>query len=164
MPEKSVLCPYIAPKPSRGLGTLLIGIHALAFLAAWLNPLPVSLHLLLSAAVLLSAGWHLRRSINRVKGTEKLIKLLEKLFQSQPEIPGLALKSDNSWALTLSTGEIIEASLLGNSILSPWFVLLHFRTEKNDRQVLICRDSLEPDTFRRLRVALRVVTFDDGKK
>ena len=78
------------------------------------------------------------------------------------DIVGLALKPDNSWALTLTGGETVEASLLGSSIISTGFVLLHLRTEKNVRHILICRDSLEADTFRRLRVALRVVAIEDG--
>ena len=75
---------------------------------------------------------------------------------------GLALKPDGSWGLTDYSGETCEAQLLGSSIVSPWFVLLHLRTDKKTRHVLICWDSLESDTFRQLRVALRVIKLGDG--
>jgi hypothetical protein len=77
-------------------------------------------------------------------------------------IQGLALKPDSSCGLTDYSGETYEAQLLGSSIVSPWFVLLHLRTDKKTRHVLICRDSLEPDTFRQLRVALHVIKLGDG--
>ncbi len=164
--EKSSLCPYLAPKPSRALRTFLIVIHAGAGLACWLNPLPIAIRLSLFAAVLLNAAWHLRpiNSENRywpMPGDRagRFLWLVNKLPVEPDEIVGLALKPDHTWNLTTRLGETLEAKLLGSSINTPWFVLLHFRTENNTRHRLICRDSLAPDTFRQLRVALKLVRF-----
>ena len=139
MPEKSALCPYLSPKPSRALATFLLGVHALSFLAAWLNPLPVWLRSLIALGVLLSLWLNVRRS------------------RAETEIIGLRIKPDVAWDLHTREGPIIEASLLGSSLVNPWFVLLHFRAEKKRYSLLICRDSLNAEEFRRLRVTLRVV-------
>ena len=134
-------------------------------MAVWLNPLPIAIRLPLFAAVLLNATWHFRpiNIENRywAKGdrTGRFIWLVNKLPVKRDEIVGLALKPDHAWNLTTRLGETLEASLLGSSINTPWFVLLHFRTENNTRHRLICRDSLEPGTFRQLRVALKLARF-----
>ena len=145
MPEKSALCPYLAPKPSHSLAVFLLAVHALAFVAAWANLLEIWLKLLFSLCVLFSLWLAFKQRMNG------------------PEIAGLQLKPDGSWLLRLSSGGDIEAKLLGSSIANPWFVLLHLRTENKRFSMLIPRDSLEPDAFRRLRVALLVVGVGDVK-
>ena len=145
LPEKSALCPYLAPKPSHSLALFLLAAPALAFVAAWANLLELWLKLLLSVSVALSL-WH----------------VLKERANSH-EIAGLQLKPDGSWMLRLSSGDDIEAKILGSSIANPWFVLLHLQTENKRYSMLIPRDSLEPDDFRRLRVALIVVGVADVK-
>ena len=114
----------------------------MSFLAVWLNPLPVWLRLLLSLPVLLSL-WLASRS--------------------KPEIVGLRLLPDGIWLLQSADAAEIEASLLGSSLANPWFVLLHFQAETRRYSLLICRDSLDADGFRRLRVALNVAGLSKGK-
>ncbi len=176
MLEKSALCPYLAPKPSRGLTAFLLGVHGLSFLAAWLNPLDIRIRLLVSLGVLTSLWLSLRRS------------------RTGPEIRGIRLKPDGSWSLHTKDGAEIEAHLMRSSLANPWFVLLHFLAEEDSANaegrapsnatfrpgsvkksgfasrlhpprysVLICRDSLDLDAFRRLRVALRVSAMHDSK-
>ena len=145
LPEKSALCPYLAPKPSHSLALFLLAAHALAFVAAWANLLELWLKLLLSVSVALSL-WHVFKE-----------------RANSHEIAGLQLKPDGSWMLRLSSGDDIEAKILGSSIANPWFVLLHLQTENKRYSMLIPRDSLEPDDFRRLRVALVVVGVADVK-
>jgi hypothetical protein len=143
--EKSAPCPYLAPKPSRRLALFLLTVHVLSFLAAWLNPLAIWLKLPLSLCVLFSLWLAFKRHANG------------------PEIAGLQLKPDESWDLHLARDEKAEARLLGSSIANPWFVLLHFKTENKRYSVLMPRDSLEPEAFRRLRVALKVVKIGGAK-
>ena len=123
----------------------LLVAHALAFVAAWANLLEIWLKLLISVSAALSL-WKVFK--DRANG---------------PEIAGLQLKPDGSWMLRLSSGGDIEAKILGSSIANPWFVLLHLRTENKRYSMLIPRDSLEPDDFRRLRVALLVLGAGDVK-
>ena len=124
----------------------LLAVHTLSLLAAWLNPLPLWLKFLLS----LSIGYSLW--------------LVYKQRANGPAILGLQLKPDGSWLLHRVVGGDVEAQLLGSSLVNPWFVLLHLRTEKQAYSVLIPRDSLEADAFRRLRVALKVVGAGEAKK
>ena len=123
----------------------LLVAHALAFVAAWANLLEIWLKLLLSVSIALSL-WHVFKDRSNA-----------------PEIAGLQLKPDGSWILRLSADNDIEAKLLGSSIANTWFVLLHLQTENKRYSMLIPRDSLEPDDFRRLRVALIVVGVGDVK-
>ena len=147
MRVKSGLCPYLRLKPSPILGYCLVAIHLLAFAAAWLNPLPIFLRTILSATV--SLGLWLSLSLHN-KGDG---------------IIGLALLPDGTWRLSLATGiEVSDAHLLGSSLLTPWFVLLHLRIEKSTVTLLICRDSLGTEEFRSLRVALKVITLEDQKR
>jgi hypothetical protein len=126
------------------LAAFLWAVHALSLLAAWLNPLPAWLRLALSLCVLLS----LRRALRRNReGTG---------------ITGLRLKPDGSWTVRAGDAEV-EASLLGSSLATPWFVLLHWRAETGRLSLLACRDSLDPDAFRRLRVALKVIGKPGGE-
>ncbi len=114
-----------------------MGFHGLSLLAVWLGPLAAWLRLLLAAGVLVS---------------------LWLILKSRAGYAGVSQKPDGSWRLHTREGIEIEVRLLGSSMANPWFVLLHLRADSSNRlhTVLICRDSLEPDLFRRLRVALRV--------
>jgi len=58
-------------------------------------------------------------------------------------------KSQSDWVLV---------KLLGNSFLSTWLLVLNFKGEGKRFSVLLPADSLDKDTFRRLRVRLRVTS------
>jgi len=137
LPTESALCPYIAPKPSRALAAFLLSAHGVSLTAAWLNPLPVWLRLALSAGVF-CGGWLAWRRWR------------------QPAISGLRQSADGGWVLQPAAGAKMEASLLGSSLANRYFVLLHFRAESRPLALLICRDSLPADDFRRLRIALAI--------
>lgn len=55
-----------------------------------------------------------------------------------------------------SQSEWVLAELLGNSFASTWLVVLNFKGEGKHFTVILPADSLDSDTFRRLRVRLRV--------
>lgn len=59
-------------------------------------------------------------------------------------------KSQSDWVLV---------ELLGNSFVSTWLVVLNFKGEGKRFTVILPADYLDNDTFRRLRVRLRVA-FD----
>jgi hypothetical protein len=123
------------------LGRFLLGVHALALAAAWLNPLPTLARLGLSLAI----AWSLWRHWHPDPKTQ---------------ITGLRILPDGAWRLSLPADGQAEARLLGGSIANPVFVLLRLDTGQAVRTVLVCRDSLESDGYRCLRVALRVFTLD----
>lgn len=135
LPPKSAPCPYLAPKPSRAFRSYLLGIHALSLLAASLNPLPLWVRTVLCLSVLLSLSLSLRR---------------------KPQITGFMPKPDGSWRLDTADNVEIEAVLLPSSLFNAGFALLHFQAETRRYALLVCRDSLEAEDFRQLRVAMRV--------
>ena len=125
--------------------TFLLGLHAAALLAVWLNPLSVWLKLLISLCVLMSL-W-----------------LTYKTQTNIPEIAGLQLKPDDTWVLHLSKGGDVETSLSGSSIANPWFVLLYFKADSQQYSLLMPRDSLAKEDYRKLLVALKVVRIGEGQ-
>lgn len=143
LPPRSGLCPYLSLKPSRALSAFLLTVHSLSLLAAVSNPLPLWFRLILVCAVLLS---------------------LASSLQAKPKFIGLKSQPDGGWILRGADSSETEASLLGASIVNPWFVILRFQTENRSHALLICRDSLDSEGFRRLRVALNIVGFRDGKE
>ena len=71
--------------------------------------------------------------------------------------------SEGQWSLLCpnlyrekSQSEWVLAELLGNSFVSSWLVVLNFKGEGKRFTVILPADSLDSDTFRRLRVRLRV--------
>jgi hypothetical protein len=71
--------------------------------------------------------------------------------------------SEGEWSLLCpnlyrekSQSEWVLAELLGNSFVSSWLVVLNFKGEGKRFTVILPADSLDSDTFRRLRVRLRV--------
>lgn len=71
--------------------------------------------------------------------------------------------SEGQWSLLCpnllrqkSQSEWVLAELLGNSFASSWLVVLNFKGEGKRFTVILPADSLDSDTFRHLRVRLRV--------
>ena len=73
--------------------------------------------------------------------------------------------TEGDWHLAIASDARFSARLCGSSIVTRYFVWLHLRT-RNQRLVslLLLRDSLSADGFRRLRVRLLIegVASDDG--
>lgn len=63
---------------------------------------------------------------------------------------------NNEWVLKTHQGEEHAAKLEGNSLITPFLIILNFkRTDKKRISVLIFKDSLSKEIFRELRVLLR---------
>jgi hypothetical protein len=68
----------------------------------------------------------------------------------------LVWQSGNGWLLTINN-ETIHATLLQESLVTSWLIILLFRTEPGrSLSVLIWADSVHADTFRKLRVRLKL--------
>lgn len=68
----------------------------------------------------------------------------------------LCMLKDASWRLTLRDGSEWGGTLNGASLVSPWLCLLVLDGKFGRRRILLMRDSLDRNSFRRLRVALRI--------
>lgn len=118
------------------MALFLTGLHLLALLAVWANPLPLWIKIALSLGVAFGFRLHFSGSGKGLKSP------VERLLWHTGQPP---------WRLTLPDGAEIDAELSG-AVVTPWFVVMRWR---GGLALLLCRDSLDPDEFRRLRVLLR---------
>lgn len=128
-------------KPSRNLALLLLALHALALVSVWFTNLPVLLQLGLSLLALLSLLYHFSRHV-LLRGKQSWRAFsLDKL----------------SVAVTTLGGEELLGSVLNQTVVTPYFVLLRVKLEEHRVPVsrIICCDALQADAFRELRVRLR---------
>lgn len=109
-------------------------IHALALIAALANPLPPGIRIVLAVAVIGS----LKFTLNTLA-----------------QVQALTLKADGDWEILQASGPI-SGIWLDNALVTPWLVILPLNTDAGQRSLLICRDGSDPESFRRLRVYLRI--------
>jgi len=125
------------PRRSRALMMAMAVMHGLGVLALGLSALPVSVVLGVSLALAASAmlAWN-----------------------GMLPVKELQWGSGETWHLVLANGQPHRALLDVQASRSlPWWVTLAFRLEDGRRlHVMLPRDALPADDFRRLRVRLRV--------
>lgn len=79
------------------------------------------------------------------------------VFMSAPDaIKSFALRDDQQWSLQNRNGQLLEASLAHYSINTEKVVILNFRLLNTKKWInlIILPDSLDIESFRRLRVML----------
>lgn len=118
---------------SHWLERAVIAVHLLAIVAALANPLPGWSQALFAAVIIINgvATW---RRLDRVRG--------------------LTLATDGDWEVVFRDG-VRFARLASSTVVTPWIVILHLSTEGGALAIPICRDAVDPESFRRLRVYLR---------
>ncbi len=84
---------------------------------------------------------------------------LHPLLRAEYSIVALCWREDNEWQLTQRDGEKIYAQLNMNSYMHPLLVVLNFSIvgTKINRSVIIFFDAIDNNTFRQLRVRLRLL-------
>lgn len=128
-------------KPSKCFALLLLALHLLALCSVWLTNLVVLQQLGLSLLVLLSLFYHLNRLL--------LGKQSWRAFSLDKLRVVVITRGGEEWG----------GSVLKQTVVTPYFVLLHVKLEQRRAPVsqIICRDALQTDAFRELRVRLRFV-------
>jgi hypothetical protein len=134
---KSAAPLHLVLERSRILYGAMVVLHGLAGIAALANPWP-----LWSQAGLLSAV-----------GLSLYLTLRDHVFD--PAVRGLFLNPDGHWEVLRRNGPV-TATLAGSTVAVSWIVILHLVTETGIVAIPIVRDSVDPESFRRLRVYLRV--------
>ncbi|MEN8261469.1 MAG: protein YgfX [Pseudomonadota bacterium] len=130
----------LVPKRSRCYASVIVIVHTAALVGALANGLSPALKFALAAAVLSSGGWTLWRHVYAISSKE--IRLTYSEFAG--------------WRLNLDSTGDMPATLLPSSIVTTWLCMLHFRAEEGAfHSVILFRDALEPEVFRRLRVVLK---------
>jgi len=124
------------------LARVLGSAHLLAAAALWLTPLPAALPLAGSLALSVHLLWVLRRQAWR---------------SAAASLVELELRADCSVSARSRGGIWRAYRVAGSSFVSPLLTVVNLRLEgaRWGRAVLITADSLDPESFRRLRVWLR---------
>lgn len=132
----------LRPKPSRQLLTALASMHVLAAVAVlWLLP-GIVLPCVLLVLIVLSAAYCRQRYW---------------LGQGKQAIRAALWSAQGLWVLEHNNAQRHRARLLPGSYLHPRLVILQFALLRGGRRyLLLLPDSLDFDTFRRLRLRLRV--------
>lgn len=72
-------------------------------------------------------------------------------------VDAIVLRSNGQWRVVSRRGEILKARLSGTTFVSPWLVILTLKPHgQRSAHIVLGRDNTMPDSFRRLRVRLRV--------
>jgi len=128
--------------PSRLLAAVLAGAHVVAGAALWLAPVPVTYALACSVVLSVHLVWVVRRHALRTDDRALI---------------NLDLTDDGSVSVCTRAGLLRAYRVAGSTFVSPLLTVLSLRSETAPwtRRVLIPADSVDPDSFRRLRVWLR---------
>jgi hypothetical protein len=131
---------HLKRKPSRLLAGYLVILHVLAAVAL-LQPLALSVytHAVLWLVLLSSAGYHVRYYWRQRDGDD-----VYWIWQAG----GAWLHGDDEQLLALVSSK---------SVATPWFVRVTLAgLDRKQQHLLIVRDQLDADSFRRLRVRLKL--------
>lgn len=127
---------YLEPQPSRRLLRLLLWSHLVSAILLT----GMALHHLWPAMLLPLLWFSHRHYRRRCLATARL-----------------AHESDGSWLWHRDDDTVAQVRILPETLLTPWLVVLHLREESGRRHAaILLGDSLPPDQFRALRVALRL--------
>ena len=133
----------IEPATSKCLILIIALLHLAALASVALATLPFGVSALAYGAITVSFIYSLRKCKRRLS---------------------ITWDTEGDWRISFASQTRISARLCGSSIVNRYFVWLHLRT-KNQRflSLLLPRDSLSADGFRRLRVRLQIegVTRND---
>lgn len=74
------------------------------------------------------------------------------------DLRSLTWKDGAEWVIEFKNGKRYETCLLPSTFISPWLVVLNFGAVDGQprRSITLFRDSLDGESFRRLRVRLNV--------
>jgi len=64
---------------------------------------------------------------------------------------------ENTWQYALNQHDFVSIEILPSSVLNTWLIILHVKTEAGKREnLLICKDTVNEDLYRRLKVRLKI--------
>jgi len=82
---------------------------------------------------------------------------IKQIQSDNPEHCEIELRNINQWSIRENNGKTHSASLLPSTVNTAWIVFLHLDVSSlGKRYLMIRRHQLDPETFRKLRVALRI--------
>ncbi len=132
----------LEPGSAGNLGRFLLCTHGCAALVAVMLPVSLALRCLLAAWLLLSLLRCWPRHVTR---------------SASSCIRAVTWREGRSCSVRLCDGTEQEVELGSSAFVRPWLVIIHFRGKGRRRRYLpLLPDMVDRDTFRRLRVRLRM--------
>lgn len=112
--------------------------------------------LLVVAYLPLHGGWRSVLALVVVGGVWRNIRV-HALRRGAGAVVQLTWDSANHWFVSRRDGVAQQVTLLGDSLVLPWLVVLNFKTQTRRRfSVVLLADCVPPERFRQLRVRLRI--------
>jgi hypothetical protein len=113
-------------------------LHAIAIIAALTNALTTSYKIILVIAILVSLIVYLKRE-NNVKG----------LTLRHAEVSG--------WEITSLENQFSSIQVLPSTVITQYLIVLHYKIQnQKKRAIIICKDTMTNDNYRKLLVALKI--------
>lgn len=131
---------FIRPQVSGSLVAANFLVLFLASFAIRLNEFPATLSWLLGVVLVVSVFENLLRHAFRV-------------------LPGSLVQvvlSDGQWTLLTRSGQWMQADLRQPVYIGFWFLVLRFSALTGSQTLVVTRDALAPDAFRRCYVSLKL--------
>jgi len=115
----------------------LVVLHAIAIVAAFINALDLIYKIIITAMVLISLYIYLKR---------------------ENDFHGLSIRhsTEFGWEVAYSENNFYAIEILASTVVTRYIIVLHFMQNKKNQSILICRDALIYDEFRKLMVALKI--------
>ncbi len=130
-------------RPSRYLWVAFLVTHLGGLSPLYLTTVPTAFIYLSIVSVMLSLCW-----------------LRWRYFHAPERITDMIFRDDRRFHLLCADGGVKDAELSGISLLLPWLLIVQFRIEHRQVSLILARDCVEQDTFRRLRVWLLRQQYD----
>ncbi len=121
----------------------LVVLHAIAIVAVLINALDLIYKVIISLIVLVSLFVYLKRENN---------------FQ------GLLIRHSSGlgWEVAYLDNNFYAVDILASTVITRYIIVLHFLQNKKKQTILICRDALPYDEYRKLMVALKISGVNRG--
>lgn len=141
---------HLEPRSSRRLALALLLIHGAAMVAVVNLVLPPWGLAALAGSVIVSLYYTVNTHV---------------LGRSRSAVCSLLWDSSGQWTLVSCGGERWDARLLPGSYIHPRLLVLNFATvQRGHRAVVLLPDSLDPRTYRRLLVRLRLERLRENEE
>lgn len=138
MPENTNASQLFEIRPSRSATKLLRLLQVLALIGCWLNSLPEEYRIAIGALLI------------------GLI-IIPNRYRNESAMQ-LRYTPNNNWLLrTGQDNDFFIITILSSTTITDWAIFLHYKTNSQlSGALLIAKDSLMADSFRRLKVRLKL--------
>ncbi len=143
MPKKPESTLYFTIGRSRWLGRAIDCIHIVSLSACWLNDLPPLFRLILSLSV--AASWVVQRN---ACGTGHIF---------------LRYTITEGWAVSFDEELYIVVKIEPTTVTGRMLTILHFSADNRSRALVIVKDAMSANDYRRLIVNLKISGYSQER-